>query len=1223
MHSNARGTCAMFHSLVIIVLLVFGCLLPRPSPVALAQPYTVNHSLPHRQPDTFTPSEFFRKIRALSRVPNRGIALSPGYASQAEPLHYSSETRSPYSVNVDFNFHDPQDSSLLLSPFRSPNSASSKNRDIRRHPVANKPKFVPYTQPDGEPYLQRAPRLFGPQRPTGNDQYRRRPNEAAGPPSQLPSQNYGLPGVLRIPGTCDGGDCLKDNKAVSLYSPPSSGSARRPPLLLISNTAANGEKQAQQYVPRTPQSVSASLQRPEVLSYPGTPAPNLSEYTQFSSILNGVDRASYSSYTGNANVASSTQRQQQQQQQQFSGGAELSDYVPSDKLMKQPSARTENSGAANTRSFDYNRYGAASPSLLPSEVFTQRPYSNGQSSDKRGATHPKARLDSTAPGVENADREGIRPLKQDNLDTNFLQEPLRYLNNGHGSYGNGPTPPPRLNFRESTDIPTNPADGASSPSPSPPPDYGHDDGGASPPRYAGGAELSDYTVLIASTASPRTSRTFTKDDKSNPNEVYQVYSVPQLPPTQKRNERPTNIFRQEVPSPIERQSPPPYIVLNEYTGQTYPVSPFAPELQSNVKGLPPAPIPPAEKHFPLSFYTHSQLPRRPVLPQVAPGYLEHTGVPTGSEGSEYLEEPQYPEPTQPRKYMTRGSLALPPKFDTPSSNVPPEYTPSVPTTAAEYGATDGPELSISTDNPEYPLEMSLQPDSTPYQQQMSFQSPQAEESFSSFPAGKTASTTPSYSTSASKLLTMSPFTETSEGYQSSGFYSPNPSKESVSVEKTSTEATSPQGSPRAPGQQGTPPPDKASPPEGYTAEYPYIYPPEEPPRTADQETIPPLQPFRPQLPPVKETTPPQQPSEPSQPFVTVETTGFSPSSVAPVFPKPTLPPRLPELPQQTMAPGIPGVPGQPTVSTVQVYTPQEEITFPPVRPEIPPEQPTRYPRPSTLGSETPKKPFIPPEFKTPVSSPYSTPPPTRPGIGTSPQPSFPETQTSAYPVPSEFATTQPSRIASTRPTPPLPFTPSKVVPNRIRGKAHVVCEEIGLQFRITTLFPFTGQIFAHDRKRVPGCVHTFTEAAIINVTLPYLECGIRNIGERRAETQYHMQIIVVFEQNDGKSTIQSFIAQCQHQKVQYQKSTIPKRIEEALEELRLVPTKLEQKAPIPECIMRIVKEEDHGHEGDGVEVDMVDLGQPMRIEWSLVPESGLLSNTSPTAAVEQTVFIKF
>lgn len=57
--------------------------------------------------------------------------------------------------------------------------------------------------------------------------------------------------------------------------------------------------------------------------------------------------------------------------------------------------------------------------------------------------------------------------------------------------------------------------------------------------------------------------------------------------------------------------------------------------------------------------------------------------------------------------------------------------------------------------------------------------------------------------------------------------------------------------------------------------------------------------------------------------------------------------------------------------------------------------------------------------------------------------------------------------------------------------------------------------------------------------------------------------------------------------------------------------------------MRIVKEEDHGHEGDGVEVDMVDLGQPMRIEWSLVPESGLLSNTSPTAAVEQIVFIKF
>ncbi|VDK57593.1 unnamed protein product [Gongylonema pulchrum] len=101
-----------------------------------------------------------------------------------------------------------------------------------------------------------------------------------------------------------------------------------------------------------------------------------------------------------------------------------------------------------------------------------------------------------------------------------------------------------------------------------------------------------------------------------------------------------------------------------------------------------------------------------------------------------------------------------------------------------------------------------------------------------------------------------------------------------------------------------------------------------------------------------------------------------------------------------------------------------------------------------------------------------------------------------------------------------------------------------------------------------------------------------------------MQIIVVFQQKDNTSSMQSFLAQCLHQKIQYQKQVIPKRIEEALEELRLIPAKLEQKAPVPECVMRIVTEEEHGHGEDGTEANIVDLGQPMRIEWSLVPESG-------------------
>lgn len=39
--------------------------------------------------------------------------------------------------------------------------------------------------------------------------------------------------------------------------------------------------------------------------------------------------------------------------------------------------------------------------------------------------------------------------------------------------------------------------------------------------------------------------------------------------------------------------------------------------------------------------------------------------------------------------------------------------------------------------------------------------------------------------------------------------------------------------------------------------------------------------------------------------------------------------------------------------------------------------------------------------------------------------------------------------------------------------------------------------------------------------------------------------------------------------------------------------------------MRILKDQEHSHDFDeGIEVNSVDLGQPMRIEWRLIPESG-------------------
>jgi hypothetical protein len=36
--------------------------------------------------------------------------------------------------------------------------------------------------------------------------------------------------------------------------------------------------------------------------------------------------------------------------------------------------------------------------------------------------------------------------------------------------------------------------------------------------------------------------------------------------------------------------------------------------------------------------------------------------------------------------------------------------------------------------------------------------------------------------------------------------------------------------------------------------------------------------------------------------------------------------------------------------------------------------------------------------------------------------------------------------------------PKEMVPNRIRGKSHIICEESGVEFGFRPLFPFTGKI---------------------------------------------------------------------------------------------------------------------------------------------------------------------
>lgn len=165
-----------------------------------------------------------------------------------------------------------------------------------------------------------------------------------------------------------------------------------------------------------------------------------------------------------------------------------------------------------------------------------------------------------------------------------------------------------------------------------------------------------------------------------------------------------------------------------------------------------------------------------------------------------------------------------------------------------------------------------------------------------------------------------------------------------------------------------------------------------------------------------------------------------------------------------------------------------------------------------------------------------------------------------------------------------------------------MCLEDGISFEVKTILPLSGEVFANDRKRVPECFKKFTEDSKPKVFLPFATCGVKNVGEQvDSRAQYHMQVVLIIDQGNGTNTLQSFMAQCVHQKVNYNKQILPKRIEEALEELRLVPSKLEQKASMPSVQMQIVVDE--GHHKLGAEVSAADIGMPLALKWSMVPES--------------------
>uniref|UniRef100_A0A8R1HTN0 ZP domain-containing protein n=1 Tax=Caenorhabditis japonica TaxID=281687 RepID=A0A8R1HTN0_CAEJA len=258
---------------------------------------------------------------------------------------------------------------------------------------------------------------------------------------------------------------------------------------------------------------------------------------------------------------------------------------------------------------------------------------------------------------------------------------------------------------------------------------------------------------------------------------------------------------------------------------------------------------------------------------------------------------------------------------------------------------------------------------------------------------------------------------------------------------------------------------------------------------------------------------------------------------------------------------------------------------------------TRFKFPTLMTSETIKP------SKGPTPPNQSTPAPFTPSE-TSKFTSATTTVSATFPT----TTTRgpPGILPNTNPPPRVnPYAPPEGaprVPNRLIGKPRILCLEDGISFEVKTILPLSGEVFANDRKRIPECQKTFTEDANPKVFLPFATCGVKNVGEQvDSRAQYHMQLVLIIDQGNGTNTLQSFMAQCVHQKINYNKQALPKRIEEALEELRLVPSKLEQKASMPNVQMQIVVDE--GHHKLGAEVSAADIGMPLALRWSMVPES--------------------
>ncbi|GMT28358.1 hypothetical protein PFISCL1PPCAC_19655, partial [Pristionchus fissidentatus] len=173
------------------------------------------------------------------------------------------------------------------------------------------------------------------------------------------------------------------------------------------------------------------------------------------------------------------------------------------------------------------------------------------------------------------------------------------------------------------------------------------------------------------------------------------------------------------------------------------------------------------------------------------------------------------------------------------------------------------------------------------------------------------------------------------------------------------------------------------------------------------------------------------------------------------------------------------------------------------------------------------------------------------------------------------------------PPPPGSNNETKLIDNRIKGMAHILCIEDGVEVNALTVRPFDGTVATIvDGKR--KCVHSFTGSTTnISIFFPFEDCGIKN-KKNQANAKWDTQVVFSFPNNDD-----SFLIQCETQSLKYDKGTLPMRLEESLEEFQLIPIKIEQKAPLPTILWSLTDRN----------VTEVDIGTQQVMYFNLTPET--------------------